>query len=84
MPRICRRRRGVRYRAADALDRDDLRRAQEHIEQALGYISIQEQRIRELQREGLDTGDAEELLSSLRQTLILLIRHKTLIERDLK
>jgi hypothetical protein len=37
-----------------------------------------------MQREGRDTGDAEELLTSLRQTLILLIRHKTLIERDLK
>ena len=64
--------------------RDDLRRAQEHTEQALRYISSQEQRINELQREGRDTGDAEELLTSLRQTLILLIRHKTLIERDLK
>ena len=63
---------------------DDLRHAQEHIEQALRYISSQEQRINELQREGRDTGDAEELLTSLRQTLILLIRHKTLIERDLK
>jgi len=65
-------------------NKDDLRRAQEHIEQALRYISMQEQRINQLQREGSDTGDAEELLTSLRQTLILLIRHKTLIERDLK
>jgi len=64
--------------------RHDLRRAQGHIEQALQYISMQEQRIGQLQREGRDTGDAEELLASLRQTLILLIRHKTLIERDLK
>jgi hypothetical protein len=64
--------------------REDLRRAQEHIDQALQYISVQERRIKELQREGRDTGDAEELLTSLRQTLILLIRHKTLIERDLK
>jgi hypothetical protein len=64
--------------------RDDLRRTQKHIEQALRYISSQEQRINELQREGRDTGDAEELLTSLRQTLVLLIRHKTLIERDLK
>jgi hypothetical protein len=64
--------------------RDDLRRAQEHIEQALQYISNQEQRINQLQREGRDTGDAEELLASLRQTLILLVRHKTLIERYLE
>jgi hypothetical protein len=64
--------------------REDLRRAQEHIEQALQYISMQERRITELQREGRDTGNAEELLASLRQTLLLLIRHKTLIERDLK
>jgi hypothetical protein len=63
---------------------DDLRRAQEHIEQALQYISTQEQRIGQLQREGLDTSDAEALLASLRQTLILLVRHKTLIERGLK
>jgi hypothetical protein len=63
--------------------REDLHRAQEHIDQALRYISMQEQRIGELQREGRDTGDADELLMSLRQTLVLLIRHKTLIERDL-
>lgn len=63
--------------------RNDLRRVQDHIEQALRYISNQEQRISELQREKRDTGDAEELLASLRQTLILLVRHKTLIERDL-
>jgi hypothetical protein len=63
--------------------REDLRRAQEHIDQALRYISMQEQRIGELQREGRDTGDADELLMSLRQTLVLLIRHKTLIEREL-
>ena len=64
--------------------RADLHRTQEHIQQALRYISMQEQRISELQREGRDTGDAEELLASLRQTLILLVRHKTLIERDLE
>jgi len=62
---------------------DDLRRAEKHIEQALQYISMQERRIREMQREGRDTSDAEDLLTSLRQTLIVLRRHKTIVERDL-
>ena len=64
--------------------RDDLHRTQEHIDQALHYISTQEQRIGDLQREGRDTANAEELLTMLRQTLILLVRHKTVIERDLE
>jgi len=64
--------------------RDDLHRTQEHIDQALYYISTQEQRIGELQREGRDTANAQELLRTVRQTLILLVRHKTLIERDLE
>ena len=63
---------------------DDLHRTQEHIDQALQYISTQEQRIVELKREGRDTANAEELLRTLRQTLILLVRHKTVIERDLE
>jgi hypothetical protein len=63
---------------------DDLRRTQEHIEQALQYISVQERRIDELQREGRDTENAEELLRALRQTLILLVHQKAVIERDLK
>ena len=63
---------------------DDLSRAEEHIKQALQYIQRQERRIQEMQLEGRSTRDAEELLKSLRQTLVLLIRHKTLIERDLE
>ena len=63
---------------------EDLRRTQEHIEQALQYIAMQERRIEEMQREGRDTGNAEELLGALRQTLILLVQGKTAIERDLK
>jgi hypothetical protein len=63
---------------------DDLRRTQEHIEQALQYIAMQERRVDELQREGLDTVNAEELLRALRQTLTLLVQQKSAIERDLK
>ena len=63
---------------------DDLSRAEEHIKQALQYIQRQERRIQEMQLEGRNTRDAEELLKSLRQTLVLLIRHKTLIEHDLE
>jgi len=63
---------------------DDLRRTQEHIERALRYIATQERRVDELQREGRDTGNEEELLRALRQTLILLVQGKTVIERDLK
>jgi hypothetical protein len=64
--------------------RDDLHRTREHIDQALQYISMQERRLAELQHEGRDTGNAEELLLALRQTLILLVRHKAIIERDLE
>jgi len=63
---------------------DDLSRAEEHIKQALQYIQSQERRIHEIQLEGRSTRDVEELLKSLRQTLVLLVRHKTLIERDLE
>jgi hypothetical protein len=63
---------------------DDLRRTQEHIEQALQYIAMQERRIEEMQREGRDTSNAEELLRPLRQTLILLVHQKAVFERDLK
>jgi hypothetical protein len=63
---------------------DDPRRTQEHIEQALQYIAMQERRIEEMQREGRDTSNAEELLRPLRQTLILLVHQKAVIERDLK
>ena len=63
---------------------DDLSRAEEHIKQALQYIQSQERRVHEIQLEGRSTRDAEELLKSLRQTLVLLVRHKTLIERDLE
>jgi hypothetical protein len=63
---------------------DDLRRTQEHIEQALQYIATQERRVDELQREGRDTGSAEELLRVLCQTLTLLVQQKAVIERDLK
>jgi hypothetical protein len=63
---------------------DDLRRTEAHIEQARQYIGTQERRIDELKREGSETGNAEELLRALRQTLILLIYQKTVIERDLE
>jgi hypothetical protein len=54
------------------------------LEQALQYIAMQEKRIEEMQREGRDTGNAEELLGALCQTLALLVQQKTAIERDLK
>jgi hypothetical protein len=63
---------------------DDLSRTQAHIEQARQYIAAQERRIDELKREGHETGNADELLRALRQTLILLIYQKTVIERDLE
>jgi hypothetical protein len=63
---------------------DDLSRTQAHIEQARQYIATQEFRVGELKREGRETGNAEELLRALRQTLILLIYQKTVIERDLE
>jgi hypothetical protein len=62
---------------------EDRLRTEEHIAQALQYIAMQERRIEETQREGRDTSSAEELLRSLRQTLILLVHQKTVIERDL-
>jgi hypothetical protein len=65
-------------------NKDDLRRTEEHIEQALRYIAMQEVRVQEMQREGRDTSDAEELLESLRQTLAVLRRHKSTIERGLE
>jgi hypothetical protein len=62
---------------------DDLRRTQEHMEQALQYIAMQERRIEQLQQEWRETGNPEELLRALRQTLILLVHQKIVIERDL-
>ena len=59
-------------------------RTQAHIEQARQHIATQEFRIDELKREGRETGNAEELLRALRQTLTLLVYQKTVIERDLR
>jgi hypothetical protein len=63
---------------------DDLSRTQAHIEQARQYIATQESRIDELNREGRETGNAEELLRALRQTLTLLARHLLTIKADLE
>ena len=62
---------------------EDRLRTEEHIAQARQYIAMQERRIKEMQREGRDTGDAEELLRSLRQTLVVLTRHLVTIKADL-
>lgn len=63
---------------------DDLRRAGDHILQALDILTKQKQVIEELQKLGKDTGNAEELLRSLQKTLAVLRRHRTVIQSDLK
>jgi hypothetical protein len=45
---------------------------------------MQESRIEEMRREGRDSGNAEELLRSLRQTLTVLTRHLVTIKADLE
>jgi hypothetical protein len=63
---------------------EDRLRTEEHIAHALRYIEIQEPRIEEMQREGRGTGNAEELLRSLGQTLAVLTRHLVIIKADLE
>jgi len=63
---------------------EDRLRIEEHIAQARQYISRQQRRIEEMQREGRDTSDAEGLLRTMRQTLVLLVRHLAAIEVDLE
>jgi hypothetical protein len=63
---------------------EDRLRTEEHIAQARQYISRQQLRIEEMQREGRDTSDAEDLLRTMRQTLVLLVSALAAIKADLE
>jgi hypothetical protein len=62
---------------------EDLRVANDHIEWAQAIIGRQQAIIRELSDGGHDTQRAQTLLRTMRETLVVLVRHKETIAASL-